>query len=265
MKDHSAGVTSSRLLAATAGMVCILALLTSCDPPGLPDDRTMPEPADSQPMDSGDCIWSDHFANPVYTGTNGAQGPPFPFIRNGFCRADDGTAAYAFEMSDARKTAHVVFGIEFSDFERADERATATYERSTIEVKTEFAVRNALSKWLTCRDAIRTKEKFAIDGCLEVASASVVRIGPGELEGVGAEDFPCGINVGPDSVRTYPDDTVPSSIYPAEIREPLVTELKQGDTADLFTDDRIDGIYVPEIFFQSQTFSTTLSECRDAP
>ena len=34
---------------------------------------------------------------------------------------------------------------------------------------------------------------------------------------------------------------------------------------DLHTDERIEGIYVPAIFFRDQTFRTNLSECANAP
>ena len=173
--------------------------------------------------------------------------------------------SYSFEMGDARKTVHAVFGLEFSDFERKDGGASAIYERSTIEVKTDFALGNALSKWVTCRDRIRSRQEFTIDGCFEVDSASIVRIGAGEPGGEAETDFPCGINVGPRRVRDYAGDEVPTSIYPQEQRKPLVVTLTQGDRADLHTDERIEGVYVPDLFFRALTFSPTLSPCGQAP
>ena len=204
-------------------------------------------------------------ANGQYSASNGAMGPPFPFVRHVFCiTEDEDTVTYSFEMGDARKTVHAVFGLEFSDFETTEEGATATYERSTIEVKTDFAEQNALSKWVTCRDKIRSQQKFTIDGCFEVASDSIVRIGPGDL-GQRARDFPCGINVGPDGVRDHDGDRVPSRVYPEEDWKPLVATFTRGERMDLHTDDQIEGIYVPGIFFQGQTFDTELAPCGKAP
>lgn len=247
-----------RDLALTVGVGCILALLVSCDTPGTP-------PAANPPPDSQErCVRSDFLENGQYTGTNGSEGPPFPFVRHVFCLSESGdTATYSFEMSDARKEVHATFGFEFSNFEETDDGATATYQRSTIEVKTLFAVTNALSKWVTCRDKIRSQQKFTIDGCFEVDGDSIMRIGPGHPD-VDETRFPCGINVGPEGVLKHTGDEVPPSIYPEEDRGPLVTMIMRGDRMDLRTDERIEGVYVPETFFPD-TFSTELSACSEAP
>lgn len=266
-----------RDLALTVGVGGILALLVSCDTPGTPPaanpppdsqppPNSQPPPGSQEPPDSQErCVLSYFMANGQYSASNGAMGPPFPFVRHVFCiTEDEDTVTYSFEMGDARKTVHAVFGLEFSDFETTEEGATATYERSTIEVKTDFAEQNALSKWVTCRDKIRSRQKFTIDGCFEVDGDSIMRIGPGHPD-VDETRFPCGINVGPEGVLKHTGDEVPPSIYPEEDRGPLVTTFMRGDRMDLHTDDRIEGIYVPGIFFQGQTFDTELAPCGKAP
>lgn len=178
-----------------------------------------------------------------------------------------GEATYSFALSDARKTVHAVFALEFSDFEFSDfeeseRKATATYERSTFQVITDFAEDNALSKWLSCRDAIRSRTVFAIDDCEEVDSDSVVRIGPGERGAQDAESFPCGINVGPQHVRGHDGNEVPEDVYPGR-RSSLTGMIERGTRMSLYTDERIKRVYVPEIFFRDLTFSSELSSCGD--
>ena len=214
------------------------------------------------PFTEQHCAESDFLENPLYTGTNGRLGPPFPFVRHVFCLSNgDNTATYSFEMSDAGKEVHATFAFEFSNFAKTDEGATATYQRATIEVKTDFAVGNALSKWVTCRDAIRSRTKFGIDDCLEIHEVSIVRIGPGEPGAPDQDRFPCGINVGPDRVRDHEGDEVPMDVYPG-VRKRLTGMRTQGDRTNLYTDTRIEAVYVPESFFSTLgAYSTTLSAC----
>ena len=167
---------------------------------------------------------------------------------------------YSFALSDARKTVHAVFGLEFSDFEKSEQGATATYQQSTFRVITDFAEGNALSKWLSCRDAIRSRTEFVIDDCEEVDFDSIVRIGPGERGARDAESFPCGINVGPDHVRDHDGDEVPEDVYSGR-RSSLTGMIERGARMSLYTDERIEGVYVPEIFFRDLTFSAELSAC----
>ena len=247
VKNRRGDVTPSRRFAGAAVVGCILTLLVSCDDLLHVD----PRPCDAYFLE-----------NRLYTATNGAEGPPFPYYRHSFCLEVSGEATYSFALSDARKTVHAVFALEFSDFEKSEREATATYERSTFQVITDFAEDNALSKWLSCRDAIRSRTVFAIDDCEEVDSDSVVRIGPGERGAQDAESFPCGINVGPDRVRGHDGDEVPEDVYPGR-RSSLTGMIERGTRMSLSTDERIEGVYVPEIFFRDLTFSSELSSCGD--
>ena len=167
---------------------------------------------------------------------------------------------YSFELSDARKTVHAVFALEFSAFEMTqDGAAEAIYERSTFQAITDFAVGNALSKWLDCRDMIRSKKEFAIDQCEEVSSG-IRHVGAGESGGQPEAVFPCGINVGPDGVRDHEGDEVPASVYPGK-RVSLTGGAMKGNPYQLKTDSRIAGVYVPAMFFDGLTFATELPAC----
>ena len=238
----------ARHLAATVAVGLLFAFLTSCELHSRPPDSAMP------------CVGFHFLENRSYTAANGSEGPPFPYYRHSFCTFEErGEVSYSFALSDARKTVHAVFTLVFSDFEATGMSATARYERSTFRVITDFAEDNALSKWLNCRDAIRSRTEFVIDDCLEV-NESIVRIGPGEPGAPGREGFPCGINVGPDSVRDYPGDTVPDDVY-SGARSSLTGMIGPGSPMSLRTDERIEGVYVPEIFSGDLTFSTELSPC----
>lgn len=244
VKNRREGVTPSRRFAGAAVAGCILTLLVSCN-------HVDPRPCAAYVLE-----------NRLYTAANGAEGPPFPYYLHSFCLEVSGEATYSFALSDARKTVHAVFALEFSDFEESEREATATYERSTFQVITDFAEDNALSKWLSCRDAIRSRTVFAIDDCEEVDSGSIVRIGPGEHGAQDAESFPCGINVGPDRVRGHDGDEVPEDVYSGR-RSSLTGMIERGTRMSLHTDERIKRVYVPEIFFGDLTFSSELSSCGD--
>ncbi len=265
MKDCREGVTSARLFAGTAVIGCILALLVSCNP--YADTQAFERPVRDFPQspDGGSlpCAAGYFLENRLYTAANGAEGPPFPYYRHSFCTSpESGKMTYSFALSDARKTVHAVFALEFSDFEKSERGATATYERSTFRVITDFAEGNALSKWLSCRDAIRSRTEFVIDGCQEVDRDSIVRIGPGERGAQDAESFPCGINVGPDDIRGHDGDEVPEDVYSGR-RSSLTGMIERGARMSLYTDERIEGVYVPEIFSQDLTFTAELSACGD--
>ena len=242
----------ARHLAATVAVGLLFAFLTSCELRSGPPDSEM------------SCVGFHFLENRSYTATNGSEGPPFPYYRHSFCTSEErGEVSYSFALSDARKTVHAVFTLGFSDFEETGISATARYRRSTFRVITDFAEGNALSKWLNCRDAIRSRTEFVMDDCLEVGEPeSIVRIGPGEPGAPGRGGFPCGINVGPDSVRDHPGDTVPDDVYSGE-RSSLTGMLAPGTPMSLRTDERIEGVYVPEIFFRDLTFSTELSACAE--
>ena len=153
-----------------------------------------------------------------------------------------------------------MFTMELSDFGRTADGAVAKYERTKFQAITGFAKGNALSKWLNCRDMIRSGEEFVIDECTEVDSVDVRRVGARDPGGQPQEAFPCGINVGPDAVRNYAGDVVPASVYAGE-RGRLTGGFTRGDEHTLLTDSRIEGVYVPQRFFADLTFATELSEC----
>ena len=234
---------------------CAAVVVLSCAMTG---DGTGPgDGDDNRPV----CTSSEFLANGPYFLSNGSQGIPFPLLRHSFCTHQDrDLVRYSFELSDARKTVHAVFALEFSAFEMTqDGAADAIYERSTFWAITDFAVGNALSKWLDCRDMIRSKEEFAIDHCTEV-DGSIRHVGAGEPGGQPEDLFPCGINVGPDRVRDYDGDEVPSSVYSGE-RMSLTGDAMKGDPQQLKTDSRIAGVYVPAMFFDGLTFATELPAC----
>ncbi len=207
------------------------------------------------------CTSSEFLANGPYFLSNGSQGIPFPLLRHSFCTHQDrDLVRYSFELSDARKMVHAVFALEFSAFEMTqDGAAEAIYERSTFQAITDFAVGNALSKWLDCREMIRSTKGFAIDQCEEVSSG-IRHVGAGEPGGQPEDLFPCGINVGPDGVRDYEGDEVPESVYSDEGRH-LTEGFTKGDRYALKTDSRIAGVYVPAMFFGDLTFATELPAC----
>ena len=223
-----------------------LALLVACG--GSPS--SMP----GSPRDDPLCTSSGFRANPQYTQSSAHAGPPFPFHRYVFCTIETEKVTYAFELSDAQGRVHAIFALEFRDFRRAGQKATATYVQSTFRAITDFAEGNALSKWLNCRDMIRLRQEFVIDDCYEVDSAFVMWMS-GQRQ-----NFPCGINVGPVNVRDYEGDEVPVRIYGGE-RSSLTGGLFEGDEVMLQTDERIRGIYAPTMFFGDMGFSTELSEC----
>ena len=237
-------------------------------------DGTSPETGDGMNPETGDgtgpgtggdnrpvCTSSEFLENRQYISEGGSQGIPFPLLRHSFCTHQDrDLVRYSFELSDARKTVHAVFALEFSAFEMTpDGAAEAIYERSTFQAITDFAVGNALSKWLSCREMIRSKEEFAIDQCTEV-DGGIRHVGAGEPGGQPEELFPCGINVGPDGVRDYEGDEVPESVYAGE-RMSLTGGAMKGDPQRLKTDSRIAGVYVPAMFFDALTFATELPPC----
>lgn len=207
------------------------------------------------------CVSSEFLENEPYLRDNARQGIPFPFLRHSFCTLEDeNRVRYSFEMSDAHKVVHAVFTLEFSDFAVKADGATATYERSTFRAITDFAVGNALSKWLSCREDIRSRDEFIIDECTEVHGDDVRHVRAGDPGGQPIEAFPCGINVGPDDVRHHQGPTVPGSVY-AGTRNQLTQGFTMGERHDLKTDSRIGGVYVPAGFFGILTFATELSEC----
>ena len=216
--------------------------------------------ASALPRGSDDCTDSGFLVNPQYTVTNGQIGPPFPFYRHVFC-AFGTRATYSFEMSDARKRVHAIFGLEFRDFQPTGQRTTATYVRSTFQAITDFAEGNALGKWLNCRDMIRSREEFTIDDCFEIDSDSVMRIGPGVPGGQAGEYFPCGINVGPVNIRDYVGDRVPTGIYGGEWNSLTGGNLREGDRVTLEAQGGLNGVYVPEMFLGDIGFSMELSRC----
>ena len=211
--------------------------------------------------DSPVCTSSEFLGNRQYIRESGRQGIPFPLLRHSFCTHQDrDLVRYSFELSDARKTVHAVFALEFSAFEMTqDGAAEAIYEQSTFWAMTDFAVGNALSKWVSCRDMIRSKEAFAIDQCEEVSSG-IRHVGAGEPGGQPEDLFPCGINVGPDGVRDYEGDEVPESVYSDEGKH-LTEGFTKGDRYALKTDRRIAGVYVPAMFFDGLMFATELPAC----
>ena len=160
---------------------------------------------------------------------------------------------FATVPSRARNGSLSEFALEFRDFRRAGQKATATYVQSTFRAITDFAEENALSKWLNCRDMTRLRQEFVIDDCYEVDSAFVIWMS-GQRQ-----DFPCGIDVGSVNVRDYEGDEVPARIYGGE-RDPLTSD-EAGDEVTLQTDERIRGVYLPTMFFGDISFSTELSEC----
>lgn len=236
----------SQVLAGLLG----LALLVACGGGGSPS--SMPGSPQNDPL----CTSSGFLENPQYTQSGAHMGPPFPFYRHVFCTTETEKVTYAFEMSDAQGRVHAIFALEFRDFQKTGQEATATYVQSTFRAITDFAEENALSKWLNCRDMIRLRQEFVIDDCYEVDSAFVMW-----MSGQQKEYFPCGINVGPVNVRDYEGDEVPARIYGGE-REPLTGDLfEAGDEVTLQTDRRLSGVYLPTSFFGSLGFSRELSEC----
>ena len=213
------------------------------------------------------CVKSDFFINQKYTDQNGATGPPFPLVRYRFCvlesRNNGDRVAFDFEMYDTQKTKHATFGQEFTEFQMTDSGGTAKYVHSTIEVVSDFAQKNALSKWLNCRDQIRTRKRFEIDSCFEIHREFITKIAPDSLEGVTATEFPCGINVGPDNVRDNSGDDTPASIYSGQ-KGSLVGSLTTGDNVVLETHQEIEGIFGLSLFipdtFVSYSNSATI-EC----
>lgn len=238
-------------------------------------DGTDPETGDGSDPETGDgtgpgtgrddrpvCTSSEFLENAQYINESGRKGIPFPLLRHSFCTHQDrDLVRYSFELSDARKTVHAVFALEFSAFETTHDGAAAEaiYERSTFQAITDFAVGNALSKWLDCRDMIQSKEEFAVDLCKEVSSG-IRHVGAGEPGGQPEDLFPCGINVGPDGVRDHDGDEVPASVYSDE-RKSLTGDAKKGVRLQLKTDSRIAGVYVPAMFFDDLTFATELPAC----
>ena len=211
-----------------------------------------------------ECTRSGFLENLPYAEENASRGPPFAFMRHSFCTYEDrGQVTYTFEMSDAHQQVHAVFTITFNSFTRTSEGATAAYRHTTFRAITEFAEQNSLSKWLNCRDAIRSRQEFIADRCYEVDRVDVRRIAPGAPGGQGVGPFPCGINVGPDRVRDDHGDEVSRSVYGGERHH--LTGWQQGEVLELVTDDRIEGIYLPSGFFPNIGFSTRLSACGSGP
>lgn len=223
-----------------------LALLVACG--GSPS--SMP----GSPRDDPLCTSSGFRANPQYTQSSAHAGPRSRSIAMSFALPKPKRSRNAFELSVAQGRVHAIFALEFRDFRRAGQKATATYVQSTFRAMTDFAEGNALSKWLNCRDMIRLRQEFVIDDCYEVDSAFVMWMS-GQRQ-----NFPCGINVGPTNVRDYEGDVVPARIYGGE-RNSLTGDLFEGDEVMLQTDERIRGIYAPTGFFRDMGFSTELSEC----
>lgn len=241
--------SKSPSLVITAGVGFILTLLSSCSY----DDTTKPP----VPV----CQKSEFLENRQYTGTNGHEGPPFPFVRHVFCTYEDQDKVdYYYEMSDALKKVHAEFGMKYSNFKVTDQGATAQFERATFRAKTDFAQENALSKWLTCRDGVRLRNEFDMGSCFEVHEDYIVWIGPGGTGGQSKDEFPCGINVGPDKVRDHQGDEVPDDVY-SGAKKSLTGGAMKDEKHNFSTNERIKGIYVPEVF-EADHFATTLSECK---
>ena len=95
------------------------------------------------------CMESDFFINTQYFETNAQIGPPFPLIRHSFCRFDfqgRDMVSYGFEFSDAHKTPHAKFTLEFTEFTKTDQGNTAIYIRSTFHPLTDFAKKKCLGQ-----------------------------------------------------------------------------------------------------------------------
>lgn len=242
--------------------VLVVLTLAGCvvDPTGEREDPS----GEREGRPTSECKRSGFLENGPYTEENARRGPPFAYMRHTFCTHEDrDQVSYTFEMSDARKQVHAVFTITFSSFMRTGEGASARYRHTTFRAISDFAEQNALSKWLTCRDGIRSRQEFRADNCYEVDHADTRRIAPGEPGGQAGAAFPCGINVGPDRVRDDPGDEVSRLVYGGERGH--LTGWQEGEEIDLVMDDRMEGIYLPAGFLPNIRFSTGLSECNAGP
>ena len=240
-------------------LACFLVLAaTGCGGDGS-DGPPITEPDD-------DCLISDFVVNREYFLAGGPiSGPPFPLHRYSFCiNETEGTATYAQDLADAGENVHATFSLFFSNFEEPSgpaERATAVYDHTAFRARTDFAVENALSKWLNCRDNIRLKTEFIIDDCFEIDSDDVVAIEAPDAE-ISSEDFPCGINVGPDVVADFPGDRVPDEVYSITRGSSLVEGLQRAAEVDFVSDDSLEpGLWIPSMFFEEISFETLIPAC----
>lgn len=228
----------------------ILFLVISCDMTEVSNQIEIIQ----EQNDEKNCIEGNFVVNLSYTTTDGRMGPPFPFIRYSFCRLvkKENMVSFGFEFGDARKTPQAKFTLEFMDFSLSN--ASAVYVHSTFQALTEFAVENALSKWLNCRDQIRSKKRFVIDSCLEINSEYITKI---EFD---RSRYPCGINVGPESVGNHAGNEVPESIYSGQ-RHSLTGGFVSGEKMMFKKHDTLEKLFIPLPFLQDISYEEKLPSC----
>ena len=183
-------------LAVAALIILVTAALIACA-----DDTESPQTPETP--------W---LINSGYFASDGIEGPPFPLVRfRTIIDEANSTILFVQEFGDAARTAHAYFARSFTNFTRTTAGATADFNNAQFRALTDFAVTNALSKWVSCRNMVRSKMCFVITAaCLEVNPGStndITVLLPSDPT-VDGDLYPCGTTVGPAEIRDASEDAI---------------------------------------------------------